>query len=75
MDIFLQGLIAIIAIMSAFWLIRKMLRPKSPAEPAEESFADVHAPKKSNPKGRAGAVALAEPDDDDPADTYPPPML
>ena len=52
-----------------------MLRPKSPAEPADEAV--VPTPLKGNPKGRAGAVALEEPDEgaQGEIDAFPPRQL
>ena len=75
MEFFLQLVVVLLAICSAWWLIRKMVRPRAPADPADEPFAEVLSPKKLSPTGRANAVALAEPDDDDPADAYPPRVL
>jgi hypothetical protein len=68
MSIFLEILIAFLAVWLTWWLVRRMLRPRAPAEPAEDPLASVGAPVKRRPKGRAGAVALEEPDDIDPAD-------
>lgn len=75
MQIWLQILIAALAAWSVWWLIRKMLRPRAPAEPADEPFAEVAAPLKRGPKGRAGAVALEEPEDGDHPDAFPPRTL
>lgn len=63
------------ALFLFWWLLRKMLRPKAPAEPAEEPFAFAPVPRGSKPKGRSGAVALEEPGEDDPADAFPPRKL
>ena len=72
MQAFLQSVIAIFAIWCAWWLLRRIRRtPAEPAE-AEDPLAEVPAPAKRGPKGLAGAVALEEPDDDGPADTFPP---
>ncbi len=77
MAAFLQILIAVLAAWSAWWLIRKLLRPRSPAEPepVDDTLALVPASRKHGPKGQAGAVALEEPDDDDPVDCFPPRSL
>ena len=75
MQIFLQVLISVLVAACAWWLIRKM-RTRAPAEPADDPlvdpFSDVSAPLKPRPKGRAGAVAIEEPEDDDHPDAYPP---
>lgn len=65
MQILLQALIAVVAIFGAWWAIRRMLPSATPIEPAEDPFAEVPAPLKRNPKGKAGSVALEEPQDDD----------
>ena len=75
MQAFLQLLIVALVIWAAWALIRKMLRPGAPAEPSEEPFADVSAPLKRNPKGRAGAVAVAEPEEGEDPETFPPRTL
>jgi hypothetical protein len=46
--------------------------PSQPTESVDDPFAPVPATRKYGPKGLAGAVALEEPDDDDPADCVPP---
>jgi hypothetical protein len=75
MQAFLQIFIALLAIASVWWLIRKMRRPQTPAEPADDPLADVPVPERRGPKGLAGAVAAQEPDDDEPADAFPPPRV
>ncbi|MGH9516736.1 MAG: hypothetical protein ACRD3P_13775, partial [Terriglobales bacterium] len=79
MQFFAKVLIAVLVVCSTWWSIRRMLRLHAPAEPAEEPFAEdpfanVSAPLKPSPKGRAGAIAMEEPDDDI-ADAFPPRML
>ena len=71
----LEILIAVFAVWFTWWSIRRMFRPHAPAEPAEDPFASVGAPVRRGPKGRAGAVAVDEPEDDDSADYVPPPTL
>jgi hypothetical protein len=70
--LFLEILTALATLCLAWWLFRRLLRPKAPAEPAEEPYSLVPAPRKRGPKGRSAAVALEEPDEDGPADAYPP---
>ena len=50
MQIFLAILIALLVAACACWLVRKMLRPRTPAEPADEPFADAAAPLKRDQK-------------------------
>src|SRR6266567_1739070 len=61
---FIQILIVVLAAGSVWWLIRKLLRPRAPAEPADDPLALVPAPQKRGPRGRAAAVAVEEPEDD-----------
>ncbi len=75
MDAFFQIMIAALAVWSVWWLIRKLLRPRAPAEPADDPLVPVPASCKHGPKGRAGAVALQELEDDGPADCFPPRLL
>ncbi len=75
MQAFLQLLIAALAVWAAWSLIRKMLRPGAPAEPAEDPLAEVSAPLKRNPKGRTGAVAVAEPEESENPEAFPPRTL
>ncbi len=72
MSLFWEILIAILAVALLGWLIRKRLRPQAPAEPVDDPFAPVTAPRKRGPKTRSGAVALEEPDGDDDTDIDPP---
>ncbi|HET8823689.1 MAG TPA: hypothetical protein VFM77_01060 [Terriglobales bacterium] len=72
MQVFLEVFFVFLAAWFIWSLVRKIVRPRTPAEPADEPFAEVPVPVKRGPKGLAGAVALEEPVDDDPSDTYPP---
>jgi hypothetical protein len=68
----LEVLTILLALGLAWWLLRKILRPKAPADPAEDPFSLVPVPRDMGPKGRSGAVALDEPEEDNPPDAYPP---
>jgi hypothetical protein len=72
MTAFLEVLTVLATLGLAWWLFRRLLRPKAPADPAEDPFSFVPAPRGMRPKGRAGAVALEEPEEDNPADAFPP---
>jgi hypothetical protein len=79
MQLFSQILIAIMVVLFTGWSIRRMLRLRAYDEVAEEPFAadpfaDISVPLKPSPKGRAGAIALEEPDDDI-TDAFPPRTL
>ncbi len=72
MSIFLELLTAVAAISIVWWVLRKLLRPKAPADPAGDPDALVFVPRGTGPKGRAGAVALEEPNDTPESDAFPP---
>jgi hypothetical protein len=73
MSNFLEILSAVLVTWLVWWLVRRMLQPGAPAEPVDDPFASVPAPRRRGPKDRAGAVALEEPDDDEGnADPFPP---
>jgi hypothetical protein len=75
MTAFLEVLIALSALGLVWWLLRGLLRPKAPADPAEDRFSFVRVPRGMGPKGRSGAVALEEPEEDNPSDAFPPRAL
>jgi len=60
------------------WLVFPFVRSKfSPREPSEtvedqDPFAGVRSPNKRGPRSRSGAVALAEPDEDQEDQSFPP---
>jgi hypothetical protein len=72
---FLEVLTVLATLGLALWFLGRLLRPKAPAEPAEDPFSRVSAPRMVGPKGKHGAVALEEPQDGDPADLFPPRAL
>jgi len=71
MSVFVEIVFAIFIAWGTWWLVRRLLRPRSPAEPADEPFAPVGVPVKRGPRGRTGAVAIEEPDEDKPSDHFP----
>ena len=54
------------------WKIHKTKPNESVDKPPHGPFAGVAATKKHGPGSKSGAVALAEPDDDDEVRSYPP---
>jgi hypothetical protein len=72
MSAFLEVLTALAPVCLAWWLLRGFLRPQAPADPAEDPFWFVPVPRGMGPKAKSGAVALEEPEEDAPADAYPP---
>ena len=75
MPFFIEFLLATFAVWCTWLLIRRALRPRSPAEPADEPFAFVGAAVKRGLMGRAGAVAIEEPEDEKGSDYFPPRSL
>jgi len=70
--VFLEALAALI-VLGLLWLwVMSRVQPKAPANPAEDPLSYVPAPHGGGPKGRSGAVALQEPEADDPTDAFPP---
>ena len=77
MSVLLPLLFAFAALGLLWRLLHSFFRPSqpSPSQPTEsvdDPFAPVPATRKGGPKGLSGAVALEEPDDEDPADGFPP---
>lgn len=77
MSVLLPLLLALAALVLLWGLVRSLIgpsqpSPSQPAEPVDDPFAPVPATRKHGPKGLAGAVALEEPEDDNPADCFPP---
>jgi hypothetical protein len=75
----MSALFEIMIAVAAAWLVWRfvsaLFQPGQPIDPVEDPFAMVGAPRKNPPKGRSGAVALEEPEEDSPADGFPPRTL
>lgn len=76
MQLFAQIFVVCMVVLLTWWSIRRMSRLRTYDETAEEPFAedplaDVPAPLKPNPKGRVGAIAMEEPNEDI-TDAFPP---
>ena len=73
MSTFLTLLILVAAVGLVWWFVSSVFHPRQPAEPVDDPFSQVPAPRRRGPKGKSGTVALEEPgDDDDLEDAYPP---
>ena len=63
-------------VIAILWLVvrfvRNLFRPREPSESVEDPLAGVPSPKRRGPQNRSGAVALAEPDEDDENHSFPP---
>ena len=72
MSDWLQLLIGIVVLWLVLRFVGKHFRPREPSESVEDPFAGVPSPKRRGPQLRSGAVALAEPDEEDENRSYPP---
>jgi hypothetical protein len=72
MSYFLALIIAFAALWLAWRFVGSLFHPREPAEPVDDPFSDVLAPRKRGPQGKAGAVALDEPEDDEDEGFFPP---
>jgi len=75
MSTFFEILIVVIAVWFVWRSVRPLFQPHQPVDPVDDPFAFVPAPRKDSPKGKSGAVALEEPEDDDSVDGFPPRTL
>lgn len=73
MNIWWQVAIGLVVLyfVSRFVLSKLSRREPEPSGSRGDPLAGVPAPKKRGPPNRAGAVALAEPDEDDEPRNYP----
>ena len=69
-------LIGAVVLWFFFRFLRSQFQMQRPTDAVGESpgdpFTDVRSPRKNAPGGRAGAVALVEPDEEGPDYTFPP---
>jgi hypothetical protein len=71
---FLWLVIALALLWFVFRFVRSKFRPREPSETVEDQdpFAGVRSPNKRGPQSRSGAVALAEPDEAEEDQSFPP---
>ena len=55
------GMIAVVLVLLAIWILWRVLRPAAAAEPPE--IVNVREPVPKRPLNRSGAVAVEEPDE------------
>jgi hypothetical protein len=77
MGVWWQLAIGVVVLWLVLRFVRTLLSSREPSESledplVEDPLAGVTAPKKQGPHTRSGAVALAEPDEDDDNRSYPP---
>jgi len=82
MSIWWQLAIGIVALWFVLRFVGRLFTPREPSESfgdprVEDPFAGVPSPRKRGPQNRSGAVALAEPHEDDEDDnrSFPPRTL
>ncbi|MGA9497526.1 MAG: hypothetical protein WBV41_16820 [Terriglobales bacterium] len=80
MSVWWQLLIGIVVLWLVLRFVGRLFRSREPSESlgdprVEDPFAGVPSPKKRGPENRSGAVALAEPDEEDDNRSYPPRKL
>jgi hypothetical protein len=77
----LQALWSLVIAAVVLWLVFRFVRSQFRSPEHSETiggvegqgpFAGVRSPKKRGPQSRSGAVALAEPDEDEEHRSYPP---
>ena len=75
MSDWLQLLIGIFVLWLVLRFLGNLFSPREPSESVEDPLAGVPSPKRRGPQLRSGAVALAEPDEEDENRSYPPRSL
>jgi len=75
MNVWWQLAIGAVVLWFVLRFVRNLFRPREPSESVEDPLAGVPSPKRRGPQNRSGAVALAEPDEDDGNSSYPPRKL
>ena len=65
-------IIVAVVLWLVFRFVRSQFHPRKLAEADQDPYAGVRSPNKRGPRGRSGAVALAEPDDGEEDQSFPP---
>lgn len=72
MNVWWQLAVVAVVLWFALRFVRSLFHPREPSESVEDPLAGVPAPKRRGPQNRSGAVALAEPDEEEGNRSYPP---
>ncbi len=72
MGVWWQLTIVVVVAWLVLGFVRSLFKPREPSESAKDPLAGVRVPKRRGPQDRSGAVALAEPDEEDENRTYLP---
>jgi len=72
MGVWWQLVIGAVVLWLVFRVVLSLLSPREPSESMEDPLAGVPSPKRRGPQNRSGAVAFAEPDEEDENRSYPP---
>ena len=80
MNVWLQLAIGIVVLWLVWRFVTKKFSRPEPSESlddplVEDPFSGVPSPKKRGPQNRSGAIALAEPDEEDDNRSYSPQKL
>jgi len=75
MDAWWQLAIVVAIVWLVLRFVRSLFKPREPSESVEDPLAGVPSSKRRGPQNRSGAVALAEPDEEDENRSYPPRKL
>ena len=70
-----QLAIVVVVLWLVLRFVRTLFKPREPSDAVEDPLAGVPSPKKRGPQNRSGAVALAEPDEEDENRSFPPRSL
>jgi hypothetical protein len=77
MNVWWQLAIGIAALYLVLRFVLSVMTPREPSESVgdpliEDPFERLPSPKKRGPRNKSGAIALAEPDEEDESRSFPP---
>ena len=72
MSVWWQLAIGIVVLWLVLRFVGNLFSSREPSESLDDPLAGVPSPKRRGPQNRSGAVALAEPDEEDEHRSFPP---
>ncbi len=72
MVVWWQLAIVVVVLWLVLRFVGNLFKPREQSDAVEDPLAGVPSPKKRGPQNRSGAVALAEPDEENENRSYPP---